>query len=75
MGVRGRKADVVVALRAVSAAFGLATVLAFPSGARFMRWWPAPGGSNQLRLDPDKKGGEDVWIGEVTAGVWSVRVY
>lgn len=69
--VWGKKADVVQALRALTARFNLQTVLAYPSGARFLRWWPT--GGPRLEEDPQRKAGEDVWVGTVEADAWSIR--
>ncbi len=70
--VYGVLGDVVTAIRAINAIFTQDTVLTYPSGDRFMRWWPA--GSDKLEQDPATKGGQDIWIGTVEATVWSIRV-
>lgn len=69
--VYGLKADVVTALKALTAVFNVRTVLTYPSGARFMRWWPT--GGPKIEEDPDRRAGEDVWIGTIEADVWSIR--
>lgn len=71
--VYGVEKDVKAAVAAVGDVFNLNTVLLFPSGARFMRWWPD--GGNKTEIDPERKAGEDVWRGITAADVWSVRVY
>lgn len=69
--VYGVKADVVRALGAIGEIFNQQCTLTFPSGARFIRWWPEPGGD--LSQDEDTKDGQDVWKGVANGIVWSVR--
>lgn len=71
--VRGLKHQVVAALGQVNSHFNLSTVLAYPSGARFLRWWPD--GDSRLEQDREAKDGRDIWTGTVEAEVWSVRSY
>jgi hypothetical protein len=71
--VRGLKADVVRALATIQTVFNTETVLAYPSGSRFLRWWPT--GSPKLVQDEATKDGQDVWQGILEAEVWSVRTY
>ncbi len=48
--------------------------LAYPSGARFIKWWPVDDGSlAQEQGEGAQKAGEDVWLARVTAEVYSVR--
>lgn len=70
--VRGQKADVVAALAGINAIFNRQdTALVYPSGARFLRWWPTnPGG---LKQDESTKENLDIWIGTHEAEVWSIR--
>ena len=51
---------------------GVDRVLVYPSGAKCVRWWPTPPGG-ELRQDDATKSGEDVWVGTITAEVWSIR--
>ncbi len=71
ISVRGRKADVVAAQQALGDVFNRNTVLVYPSGARPFWYMPLPGDS--LKEDPARKSGEDVWLGELVADVWSIR--
>lgn len=75
--IYGVRADVVQGVSLVLAAFdrqlgvpGKAT-LSYPSGARFMRWWPI--GNAVIEEDKDSKAGKDVWKGVIQAEVWSIR--
>lgn len=70
--VRGPKAKVVAAVRAVLAVFTPDVTLAYPSGARFMAWRPQ---GDRLEQEQGLRKGEDVWAGVVTAKVWSTRTY
>ncbi len=69
--VYGPYDEVVPACRCVLAVFNLDTVLAYPSGARFMRWLP----EGEVRLEPtgETRDGYDVWRGVLEADVWSIR--
>lgn len=69
--VWGVKADVVNALDVLQGIFNVDLTLAYPSGARFVRWWPD--GDARLYQDETTKDGEDIWVGEIGADVWSVR--
>lgn len=69
--IRGLKAEVLEALRNVLAVFNRDTVLTYPSGARFVRWWPV--GGPKLTQETTTKDGQDVWAGSVEAEVWSIR--
>lgn len=75
--VRGIRADVVAAVKAIRAVFGLmlgqkgGAPFALPSGARFMAWMPVNG--DEIKQDKDAKAGKDVWQGEIVGLVWSVR--
>ncbi len=84
--VFGVKADVVGALGQINGMVGVQLVpsssagetagptLLYPSGARFLRWWTGAAGlGDKLSQDPTTKQGQDVWIGEHVAEVWSVR--
>lgn len=77
MTVYGLRADVVKGIGLILAVFnrklgapGLQS-LSYPSGARFMRWWPV--GNAVIEEDKDAKAGKDVWKGTIKAEVWSVR--
>lgn len=70
--IRGLKADVVTAAGAVRAVFNEQTTLVYPSGARFLRWWPQE--DVKLYEDPATKDGQDIWVAELEAEVWSVRL-
>lgn len=75
--IRGVRADVTKAAAAVLDVFGRKLgapgqpALTYPSGARFIRWWP----TNQAAIEEDKdtKAGKDVWKATIEAKVWSVR--
>lgn len=69
--IRGVKAKVVQGLAAVGEIFHRDATLTYPSGERFVRWWPLPGG--KLAQDPDTKAAQDIWMGVVEADVWSIR--
>ena len=69
--VWGLKDDTVQAIAILTGIFNLQTVLTYPSGAKFIRWWPD--GDAKLYQDPATKDGSDIWIGEISADVWSVR--
>ncbi len=48
--------------------------LTYPSGARFLKWWPTDDGSlAQEQGEGAQKAGQDVWYARVTAEVYSVR--
>ena len=51
-------------------AAGRATIV-FPSGERFIQFWPLDGGT--IAEDKDVKAGFDVWVATVTGRVWSIR--
>lgn len=76
--VWGTKANATAALAAINARFNLrlgtddGEPFSYPSGARFIRWWPLDGG--RLEEDPATKAGEDVWIGSCSGKVWSIRL-
>lgn len=70
--VWGQKADVVTVQGILVALFHRRTRLVYPSGARFIRWWPDSGAT--LTQDPATKDGRDVWISTMVADVWSVRL-
>jgi len=46
--------------------------LTFPSGARFVRWWPQNDG--EIAKDPTAKAGQDIWVANLKGQVWSVRM-
>lgn len=68
----GVESAVNAAVQAMLNAFNSRTVLVYPSGARFIRWWPTTGG--ELKIDEKARQGQDVWQGVVEADVWSVRI-
>ncbi len=68
----GIKAAVVEALARAEAVFSQEVTLTYPSGDRFVQWWPLEEGG--LSEDPDRKEGQDQWRGTVQGRVWSVRV-
>lgn len=45
--------------------------LVFPSGVKFIKWWPTNDGSHAK--DKDTRGGEDVWKASVEGEVYSTR--
>lgn len=65
------KADAVQAIKYAGNLFNRDTVLVYPSGARFMRWWPTTMG--KLEQDDTVKSAQDVWIASIEAEVWSIR--
>jgi hypothetical protein len=69
--VYGKKPDALQGAQLVLAVFNLNTQLVYPSGERFIKWWP----SNQVHLEQDStvKAGDDVWKATVEAVVTSVR--
>lgn len=69
--VWGLKDDVVSAIAVLTGIFNLFTTLVYPSGARFIRWWPD--GDAKLYQDEATKDGQDVWVGEIVGDVWSIR--
>jgi hypothetical protein len=69
--VYGVKADVVKAVSAVQKLFNLRTVLTYPSGASFRRWWPQ---GTRLAEDPATRAGQDVWTCTIEALAWSMRI-
>ncbi len=76
--VRGSRADVVKGMAFVLQIFNAALggpkqfgQWIYPSGARFVRWWPLNDG--ELREEPTTKDGLDVWSGIVLGEVTSVR--
>ena len=75
--VRGVRADVVAAVGLILALFNRTLgapkrpTLTYPSGARFVRWWPL--GDGEISEDKDTKAGKDVWQGVVSGEVWSIR--
>lgn len=81
--IRGLRADVVKAAALVFAIFnknlGLgdpkvnpaAFTLEYPSGARFISWWPITPG--EITEDKDTKAGQDVWVATIIGRVTSVR--
>ena len=82
--IRGTRAEVVAGTSAVLGVFnrklgdpnypaanGLPVVLTFPSGARFIQWWPLNDGA--IEEEVETKAGKDVWKGIVRGQVWSVR--
>lgn len=52
--------------------FNTQTELVYPSGARFLRWWPDK--ETRLEQDTSTREAEDVWKGMLIADVWSIRV-
>lgn len=70
--VWGRKDDVAPIQALLVGIFNTGAVLTYPSGARFVRWWPD--GGSVLKQDDSTKAGFDVWISETVADVWSVRL-
>lgn len=46
--------------------------LTYPSGARFIRWWPLNDGKLEERR-AQKKGGLDMWTATLEGEIWSVR--
>lgn len=70
--IRGLKADVIAAAGAVRAVFNEQTQLVYPSGALFERWWPQE--DVKLRQDEATKDGLDIWLAELEAEVWSIRL-
>jgi hypothetical protein len=68
--VRGLKDDVRRGVEAVLEIFDDRTTLVYPSGARFIRWWPQ---GDRLEQEETTKDGQDVWMGVVEGEVWSVR--
>jgi len=42
-----------------------------PSGARFVRWWPANGGDTAIKETP--KSGNEIWRAWITGEVWTIR--
>lgn len=52
--------------------FNHQTVLVYPSGARFFRWWPD--GGSVLKQDDATKFGKDVWVSETVADIVSIRL-
>lgn len=78
--VYGRKDDVRAGLSAVGAIFNRNTTLTFPTTdaetgkPKFLRWWPADGGGDTLEQDPERKSGEDIWVGKVASIVWALRL-
>lgn len=69
--VYGPEKPVRQAIARVLGRFNLATTLAYPSGARFLRWWADDG--NRLEQDEQRRQGEDIWKGIVTGLIWSIR--
>lgn len=75
--IRGVKADVTKGLGFVQALFNDQVgfpgnpVLVYPSGARFIKWWPTNRGT--LKQDETTKEALDVWMGVIEAEVTSVR--
>jgi hypothetical protein len=68
-GLEEQVRAVVVGIKAV---FNTTTVLSYPSGAVFFRWWPQD--SDKIEQDPERKAGEDVWKGTVEALLQSTRI-
>lgn len=75
--VYGLRKDVVEGVALILAVFNRRLgapgkpALSYPSGARFVRWWPV--GNAVIEEDKDTKAGKDVWKGTIRAEVWSVR--
>lgn len=69
--VRGIRADVIRVMKLTDNMFHRNMVLVFPSGSRFIRWWPED--CDSVTQDPDTKDGFDIWIGEIHGTVWSIR--
>lgn len=75
----GTKEQMVLALRAALGIFNSrmgapgTPGLTYPSGARFIKWWPLDDGSLAQEADGKTKGGQDVWRAQITAEVTSVR--
>lgn len=75
--VYGVRADAVKGVGLVLALFGRLVGtprqpdFSYPSGARFIRWWPQ--GDARIEEDQDAKAGKDVWKGTIEAEVWSIR--
>ncbi len=70
--IRGTRADVAAVLVAAGALFSQDTVLVYPSGARFIRWWPDI--DDDMSQEETTKEGIDVWKGSITGTVWSIRL-
>lgn len=79
--MRGVKAQVVEGVSAALALFNrdmgnpvvpASPPLVYPSGARFVRWWPLDSG--KLEQEETALKGQDVWRGVVSGEVTSVRV-
>lgn len=80
MTVYGTRAQVVTGLGLILGIFNRGLwpsnvpgkpTLIYPSGARFIRWWPV--GNAVIEEDKDSKAGKDIWKGTIRADVWSVR--
>jgi hypothetical protein len=79
--IYGVKADCINAAGAALALFNrnlgqrgpTGPTLTFPSGSRFMRWWPAEGAGDMLKEDPAVHQGLDIWSVEIVGLVQSVR--
>lgn len=67
----GSKAQVAAAMNALLDRFNVYTTLHYPSGSRFIQWWPLSDGD--LVEDTDTALGLDIWKGTLKAKVWSVR--
>lgn len=66
----GPEADVREIAEAALDVFNLDVSLVFPSGARFVKWWPE---GNTLELDEENAQAEDIWRAEVAGLVLAVR--
>jgi len=71
LSIVGTEDEVRTALGAVHEVFNLRTTLTYPSGSRFLSWWPEF--SDRLFQDETTRRGEDIWVGECVGIVWSVR--
>jgi hypothetical protein len=72
--VFGRKKECTDALAPIQSVFNSQTQLTYPSGAKCLQWWPDEA-HNKLLPPTETARGQDVWILEVVATVWSIRIY
>jgi hypothetical protein len=76
--IRGLHDDVSVilarTLNIFNASLGLPgfSTLIFPSGAKFIKWWPLNSGT-LAKQEEAEKDGQDVWIGVIEAEVTTAR--
>lgn len=75
--MRGTRTQAVAALAAALALFNArlgaegGRSLEYPSGARFIKWWPTNDGA--LKQEDEVREGQDVWAAVIEAEVYSVR--